>query len=211
MTGRIPLSTTSEAQPATDAVSILQLQLLIARAASMDSLQWWDDASLTEEAGFLLDRLMPMAPLLAARSLALTAARERHEAACSVHKGALHLYRLDASNRDQLALRSVSLLSVPVPKEPIQTIEVLRQHLLNQLAAPLQHEIVRRLDGHGMQITLPPCPRGVPPMLHRARTLAWAYLDGALQQPVFPFLLESATRPNYPHLPTPVASSKPAH
>jgi len=52
-----------------DARTILGLRLVIVRAANRDSLAWWDDESLTPHARFLLGRIFPMAPPLAARSL----------------------------------------------------------------------------------------------------------------------------------------------
>lgn len=168
--------------------TILGLRLLIARAANKDSLAWWDDESLARHAGFLLERIFPMAPPLAARSLALAAASARHQAACT--EGALHLYRLDPDNQDKLALRFVPLLPIPVPEEPITTLETLRQHLLDLTGAPASYAIVRQTNAHGLQIKGPPCPAGVSPLAHRARTLAWAYLEGGPGEPVFPFCLE---------------------
>ena len=104
--------------------AILGLRLLIARAANRDSLAWWDDESLTPPGGFLLERVFPTAPALAARSLALAAAVARHEAACTGE--VLHLYHLDADNQDGLALRFAPLLPIPVPREPIVTMDALR-------------------------------------------------------------------------------------
>jgi hypothetical protein len=173
-----------------DGLAILRLRLLLARAANKDSLAWWDDESLTPHAGFLLERIFPMAPALAARSLALSAALARHEAACAAQAGALHLYRLDADNQDKLALRFEPLLPIPVPDEPIPSTEALKQHLLGLLAEAAPYTIVRRTEAGGLQIKIPLAPSGVSPLLHRARTLAWAYLEGAPNQPVFPFHME---------------------
>lgn len=170
--------------------TLLGLRLLIARAANKDSLAWWDDESLTRHAGFLLERIFPMAPPLGARSLALAAALARHQAAFSASNEALHLYRLDADNRDKLALRFAPLLPVSVPEEPITTMEILRQHLLNLTREPASYTVIRRTGAHGLKVERPPCPAGVSPLLHRARTLAWAYLEGAPEEPVFPFCLE---------------------
>jgi hypothetical protein len=174
--------------------TILGLRLLIARAANKDSLAWWDDESLTPHAGFLLGRIFPMAPPLAARSLALTAALARHQAACPANDGALHLYRLDPDNRDKLALRFAPLLSIPVPQEPITTLEILRQHLLDLTGKLVSHTVVRETDSHALRIEIPPGPVGVSPLAHRARTLAWAYLEGAPGEPVFPFCLEPGVK-----------------
>jgi len=171
--------------------TILGLRLLVARAANKDSLAWWDDESLTAHAGFLLERIFPMAPPLAARSLALAAALARHQAVCT--EKALHLYRLDPDNQDKLALRFAPLLPISVPEEPITTLEVLHQHLLDLTGEPAPYTVVRETIAHGLQIEPPPCPPGVSPLAHRARTLAWAYLEGAPGEPVFPFCLEQGT------------------
>jgi len=173
-----------------DLQTILRLRLLIARAANRDSLAWWDDEALTAPAGFLLERLFPVAPPLAARSLALRAAFARHEGACTDIGGALHLYRLDADNADGLALRTVPLLSVPYPEAPIITTDALREHLIALLGQPVQVKIAQRRNGGALQITIPPCPAGVWAPLHRAKSFAWAYLEGAPGQPVLPFVAE---------------------
>ena len=173
-----------------DAQIILGLRLLVARAASVDSLAWWEDESLTPHARFLLERLFPRAPSLAARSLALRAAWARHQAACTPHEGALHLYRLDVDNRDTLALRIEPLRSIPMPDEPIATMDRLRQHLPDLAGEPQPYAVVRRTDARGLQIEIPPRPSGVSPFLHRAWALAWAYLEGSPGEPVFPFLVE---------------------
>jgi hypothetical protein len=170
-----------------DARMILSLRLLVARAANRDSLAWWDDESLTPPAGFLLERVFPMAPSLAARSLALAAASARHQAACP--QKALHLYRLNADNRDRLALRFAPLLPIPVPEEPITTVDGLRQHLVTLTREPMGYTVVRR-NAHGLQIEIPPCPAGSSPLAHRAHTLAWAYLEGSPGEPVLPYCLE---------------------
>jgi hypothetical protein len=170
--------------------TVLGLRLLIARAANQDSLAWWDDESFTLHAGFLLERIFPMAPSLAARSLALAAALARHQAACPANNGALHLYRLDSDNRDKLAIRFAPLLPVPVPEEPISTLQALRQHLLNLTGKPAPYTVVRETGTHGLQIEILPEPESASPLAHRAQTLAWAYLEGAPGEPVFPFCLE---------------------
>ena len=171
--------------------AILGLRLLIARAANRDSLAWWDDDSLTPPGGFLLERVFPTAPALAARSLALAAAVARHQAACTGE--VLHLYHLDADNQDGLALRFAPLLPIPVPREPIVTMDALRRHLLDLTGERVSYTVVRRMDGHRLQIEVRQRPAGASPLAHRARTLAWAYLEGAPGEPVFPFCLEQGT------------------
>ena len=174
-----------------DAHLILSLRLLLARAANNDSLAWWDDESLTPHAGFVLARIFPMAPPLAARSLALHAALARHQAAYATHESALHLYRLDADNEDKLALRFASLLPIPVPGDPITTMDALKQRLLDLIGEPAPYTVMRRTTTQGLQIDIRPGPAGLSPLRHRAQTLAWAYLEGAPGQPVFPFCMPS--------------------
>lgn len=169
---------------------ILRLRLLIARAGNQDCLAWWDDQSFTTPAGFILDRTFPAAPRMAARSLALIAAFDRHEAACAGDGQALHLFRLDPDNQDRLALRFERWDDVPVPDEPITSMGHLRQHLLDVLGAPMPGKVVRRDQAGGLLLAIPPCQPGQEPMLHRAKTLAWAYLTGGPGQPVFPYCLE---------------------
>lgn len=165
---------------------ILGLRLLIARAANVDSLAWWDDDALTSPARYVLQRLFPTAPPLAARSLALRAALSRHEAA--VPSTGLHLYRLEPDNRDRLALRFEPRLPIPVPDDPIKTLDDLRAHLRDLTGKEaMPYEIVGERWGDTVQISVPPAPEGVEPMMHRAHTLAWAYLEGQPEQPIFPF------------------------
>jgi hypothetical protein len=168
---------------------IFTLRLLIARAANTDSLAWWDDDSLTPAADYVLDRLFPMAPPLAGKSLALRAALTRHRAACP--ESALHLYRLDADSRDELALRFAPLLPIPVPDAPIATMEGFHEHLLELVKEPQPYTVVRPTISDGLLIEIPPVPTGTSPMLHRAKTLAWAYLEGTRDTPVFPFCTQS--------------------
>ena len=176
-----------------EARTILGLRLLIARAASKDSLAWWEDHSLTPEASFVLERIFPMQPDLAARNLALAAARARHQAACPSSRGIVHLYRLDSDGRDELTLRSVSVLAAAVPEMPIDTTDLLRRALLEVLGQAMPYKALRRTDAHGLEISVPPTPTGVAPLLHRARTLAWAYLEGDRAKPVFPYCQERVT------------------
>ena len=176
-----------------DAGIILRLRLLIARAASKDSLAWWEDHSLTPEASFVLERIFPMQPDLAARNLALAEALARHQAACPSSRGIVHLYRLDSDGQDELAMRSVSVLAAAVPETPIDTTDLLRRALLEVLGQAMPYRALRRTDAHGLEISVPPTPAGVAPLLHRAGTLAWAYLEGDRAKPVFPYCQERVT------------------
>jgi hypothetical protein len=174
--------------------TIIGLRLLVARAASADSLAWWEDESLAPHAGFLLERLFPRSPSLAARNLALHAALARHQAACAQYDGALHLYRLDTDNVDALALRLEPLQPIPVPEGPISTMDELHTHLLDQIGGPYPYTVQRRTESRGLQIAIPPPPLDVSLFLHRAKTLAWAYLEARPKEPVFPFCLSNLNR-----------------
>jgi len=182
---------TSEILAPQDAQTILALRLLIARAAQNDSLAWWDDSSLTAPARFMLYRLFPMVPPVAGRSLAIRAASRRHTDACEAIPRAVHLYRLDLDNRDRLALRYVLPIHTPVPEKPIRDMAQLRQHLLALLRDPMPYTVVHRSENL-LQINVPPPPPATSLLLHRAQTLAWAYLEGAPGHPVFPFCLENS-------------------
>lgn len=171
-----------------DARAILQLRLLIARAANKDSLHWWEDDAFSTPARFILDRTFPGVPPLAARSLALRAAVARHQDACGPNT--LHLYRLDADNLDRLILEFWPLLQIPVPQAPITTLDALRQQLAALTGGPMPYSVVRPGQNGGLQIRVPPPPKTKLPMLHRAQTFAWAFLEGEPGRPVIPYSLE---------------------
>lgn len=173
-----------------DAQAILILRLLIARAANNDSLAWWDDESFAGHSAYLFERVFPVAPPLAARSLALRAAHARHEAAYAHEPAALHLFRLDARNGDKLALRDVALDELAVPPVPIRTLDELRAHLLRLTQEPKPYRRLRSTGSRALLIEVPAAPPGITAWRHRAQTLAWAYLEGAPNQPVFPYLVE---------------------
>src|SRR5690606_27116842 len=104
---------------------IQRLRLIIARAANQDGLRWWDDQSLTDHAGYLLERTFAVSPSLAARRLAMAAAEARHTEAFKDGLLGLHLYHLTPDNEDGLAMRGVDLEDIEVPSEPITTIDSL--------------------------------------------------------------------------------------
>jgi hypothetical protein len=58
------------------------------------------------------------------------------------------------------------------------------------IGKPQPYTVLRRMNARVLQIDIPRQPSGVSPFLHRARTLAWAYMEGDRKQPVFPFFLE---------------------
>lgn len=184
------MRTINEQLPFDEAKEILMLRLLIARAANKDSLAWWDDESMAEHSAFLLERIFPVAPPLAARSLALQAAQARHQAAYVHESQALHLFRLDTKNGDKLAVRDVSLASLSVPQEPIRTLDELKSQLLRLTHEPKAYQLIRHSGNQALHIEIPALPPGVSVWRHRAQTLAWAYLEAAPNQPIFPYIVE---------------------
>lgn len=184
------MHTVNEQESSHEIIDVLMLRLLIARAAGKDSLAWWEDESLAEHSTYLLDRIFPVDSRLAARSLALHAALARHQAAYMHEPQALHLFRLDAQNRDKLAVRQTPLTTVPLPKEPIRTMEELKAELVRLTNAPKPYQRVHQIGNQAVLINIPPTPPGVSDWQHRAQTLAWAYLEGAPNQPAFPYFVE---------------------
>lgn len=173
------------------ALHLLRLRTVIARAAQKDSLQWWEDESLTSQGSFLLERIFPGAPALSGRNLALGAATIRHQAALQSLNNAIHLFRMSSANIDQLAMRSlrdhfeegVTRLIPPIPD-----FEVLRQHLLAITGKSSHYERIGVLsEQNGLRIQSNELPMD---FIECANVLAWAYLEGAIGQPVFPYLLE---------------------
>lgn len=185
-----PTSTVSDTLQPADVEVIFGLRLLVARAAATDSLNWWEDQSMTEAAAFVLDRTFPHSPPLAARSLAVRAAIARHRDAAEVFSRALHLYDLDWQRRDRLALRGFSLLDAPLDLAPVASLEEYRRRLLGLTGEPARYRIVRQATNGGFAIRIPPAPAGVPVWRHRAAAFAWAYLEGRPGRPAIPLIIE---------------------
>jgi hypothetical protein len=166
--------------------TILRLRLLIARAAQKDSLAWWEDDSLTPAGGYLLERLFPTDPGEAGRRLALEAARTRCRAALAGQPDALHLFRLDRSGEIDHSLQGMRLSDLPLPAEPIPSLEALRQELL-ALGGPPVYRVLGERAGCCLGISLK-AAGGRPAPVESASSLAWAFLEGAPGSPIFPYL-----------------------
>ena len=174
-----------------DIDTILTLRLLIARAANQDSLGWWDDHSLTGEAGYVLQRTFPVAPTLAGRRLALEAALTRHQALVPADQHSVHLYRLTADNQDRLATRFHTLEAIETPEAPIRSLADLRTHLVRLTGQQLPYTVERRGPAGAVRIAIPPAPAGTDPVVHRAQTLAWAYLEADAGQVSLPYTVDN--------------------
>ncbi len=166
--------------------TLLGLRLLIARAAQKDSLGWWEDDSLTEAGHYLLERLFLVNPEEAGRKLALEAARTRYQAAFNRDAAALHLFHLDKTGEIEHRLQGICLADIQPPKEPLLTMDALRQKLFELAGHPLKFQIVGERANHRLEIRIHGAS-GKTPILDVAKTLAWASLEGKPGQPIFPY------------------------
>lgn len=166
---------------------IIHLRLLIARAAQPDSLNWWDDNSLSPAGDFLIDKLFLYAPQEAGRKLGLEAAASRYRAAFNHAQPALHLFRLEGSGEVEHGLREVNLLEIDLPQEPILTIDSLKQPLLRITGEPPGYSAVSERAERRLEIRLKDEKLRDNP-LRMAQVFAWAMLEGRPGAPLFPYL-----------------------
>jgi len=166
---------------------ILNLQLLIARAAQKDSLKWWEDDSLTPSGKYLLERLFIVDADEAGRKLAIEAAKVRFQAAFGNENNLLHLFHLDQEGEVEHSLQGISLSSVSVPSEPIQTIENLRHVLVEQVGSPLKYQVIGERSNNRLEIKMGDAP-SKSDLTHIVKTLAWAALESEPGKPVFPYI-----------------------
>lgn len=167
--------------------ALLQLRLLIARAAQKDSLNWWEDDSLTQAGSYLLERLFLADPGEAGRKLALAAAKTRYQAAFNGEDSVLHLFRLDMTGEIEYGLQGVRLAGIPLPADPIASLDDLRQDLLEMTGQVPQFKILGERAHHRIEIGLKE-PVAKLSVLDIAKTLAWAALEGKPGQPIFPYI-----------------------
>jgi hypothetical protein len=170
-----------------DKIKLLNLQLLIARAAQKDSLNWWEDDSLTSAGNYVLERLFLHAPAEAGRKLALEAARSRYHVAFSGIQEAVHLFRLDPHREIQSTLQEISVSKADVPIDPITTLDALRQHLLQEIGEEPKYEVIGERAEHRLEVR-PHRKITQADVIQLAQTLAWATLEGKPGAPVFPFI-----------------------
>jgi hypothetical protein len=167
-------------------VTLLSLQYLISRAAQKDSLNWWEDDSLTQAGGYLLERLFPTNPKEAGLKLALEAAKTRYQAAFQGENAALHLFRLDKTGEIEHSLIRSRLTDIPVSLEPIGSIETLRQKLFDLTGPSPTYQVLGEHANHRVEIRLDPSIK--PTNLTIAQALTWACLEGIPGKPVFPYI-----------------------
>lgn len=166
----------------------LRLGLLIARAGQNDSLQWWDDNSLTQHGRYVLERIFPAKPTHSGLQLALRAAFTRHHVALVDIDDAIHLYQLEKKFLYASIVQSLPSLEAPDLLEPISDADALHERLLKINNKQPAYEIIRAYpQTGGLQIALakPATNTG-----DKALALSWAYLEGEPGRPVFPFMVE---------------------
>lgn len=170
------------------ALHLMRLRIIIARAGQNDCLRWWEDESLTANGAYILERIFPGAPAITGRNLALAAATIRHRAALEHLGDVIHLFRISRSNADQLALRALRSRHVASVETSIPDLDSLRHTLLEHIETPPQYEVVGPLTQYsGLRIRLREARSDV---VERANALALAYLEGETGKPVFPYLVE---------------------
>lgn len=166
---------------------LLALRLLIARAAQKDSLNWWEDDSLSPAGSYLLERLFPADPVEAGRKLALEAAKNRYEAAFSSDNAVLHLFCLDNSGDVEYGLQGIRLADIPAPNEPISTTDALQERLIALSGSKPAFQIVGERANRCLEISIKNSTNRHS-VLDLAHILAWASLEGQPGHPIFPFL-----------------------
>jgi hypothetical protein len=169
-----------------DKIKLLNLQLLIARAAQKDSLSWWEDDSLTPAGKYVLERLFLHAPAEAGCKLALRAARSRYHAAFGGMQEAVHLFRLDPHRKIESTLQGIPVPKADVPIDPIVTLDALRQRLLQEIGEEPKYEVIGERADRCLEIR-PHKKILQEDVIQLAQTLAWATLEGKPRAPVFPF------------------------
>jgi hypothetical protein len=166
---------------------LLSLRLLIARAAQKDSLNWWEDDSLSSAGSYLLERLFSADPGEAGRKLALEAAKNRYEAAFSSDNAVLHLFHLDNSGDVEYGLQGIRLADIPVPNEPIPTIDALQEKLIALSGPKPLFQIVGERANRCLEINIKNSTNKLS-VLDLAQVLAWVSLEGQPGHPIFPFI-----------------------
>jgi hypothetical protein len=156
----------------------VQLASVIVRAGARDSLDWWDDDSLTPEGGIVLGKLFPRSTRRLARRLAALAAQERQAGL---------LGDLRSSVITLLDLSAEVLEAVEVPDEPITNEEALRDRLIQHAPALADVRLPAAASGPLFDLT-PAVPAARPSPEGLAVLLASGYLHGRRGRPVIPYV-----------------------
>lgn len=175
---------------AAEAERILRLRLVVARAAQPDSMNWWDDRSLTAEGLYLADRLFARRPRQAAAKIALQTARVRYVAAVP-ETGVVHLF--DLGDRVEYELARVSVAEAWLPATALESPEALLLAIGDIVPDGVgyltEYAGQRRLLAGPFEIRLSPeADPSIKPPVARACALALACAESGLGRPVFPYM-----------------------
>lgn len=166
---------------------ILNLQLLIARAAQKDSLNWWEDDALTPAGNYLLERLFIVKPDEVGRRLALEAAKVRYQAAFGNEKNVVHLFHLDQTGEVEYKLQGINLSNIMVPVEPIKSMDALRHALLKLVGSPMKYQVIGERSNNRLEIKMGDT-HSIFDIIHIVNALAWATLKSEPGKPRFPYI-----------------------
>jgi hypothetical protein len=176
---------------APDAFPIIwKLRLLVARGAQPDSLHWWDDSSLTQEGMYVVERLFPRAPRVAAAKIALAAAKARHWSAIRAAPEIVHLF--DLGDQVEFELAALSLDETWVHDEAL-TLEQLTDEFAHLCPAGFSSEVGSRTETGAIETHLSPdSALSIHPGVLEACALASVYMTRGVQgKPIFPYLRRS--------------------
>lgn len=167
--------------------SILRLRLIVCRAAQADSLQWWDDRSLTIEGAFVVERLFGKRPRVIAAKIALAAARTRHWAAMPKSTNVAHLFDLGDEIEEEIG--AVPLEEHWIPTQPFASVNDFALAIKRIVADDITWKQDQPNQDGAFEVRLSArSTKGVDSTLALARVLALAYAGARQRQPVFPFL-----------------------
>src|SRR5262249_50273623 len=141
------------------------------------------------EAVFLFERLFPFNPQSTATRLALVAAVARHSAAFEPIGKCLHLFSFDEP-LDEAGTLDFAYDDSQFAARAISSRAEFQQHLLQITGQPRSYSVVERRYDVALHIRLREQPDGMSLLLWQAQTLAWAYLEGKPNEPVFPYIVE---------------------
>ena len=100
---------------------------------------------------------------------------------------AVHLFRLDSRREIKPSLHEISISNLDIPLDPITSLDVLRELLLQMIGTEPQYHVIAERGDHRIEIR----PHKKIPqadVIRLAQTLAWATLEGKPGAPVFPFI-----------------------
>jgi hypothetical protein len=186
VTATIPsTSTRPKLLAPTEAETILRLRLLVARAAQPDSLNWWNDRSLTPEGSYVAERLFWMRPRLAAAKIAMVSGQARLWDAVQHTPDTVHLF--DLGEMIEHELRLFPLGEAMIPAAPFTSVAQLRTDIGRLIGDQVGYQVLRRDESRAIEI------RAVSEQVVRLLVLwacacALAFCEGDIGQPVFPYL-----------------------